>query len=560
LFKILSRNETEGLVIAGILDEFSYDIFKYECNLIYLNPLNYKRILASTKIHLLLVESFWDGMDEKWNDLQTQIGESKISIIRRIVKYCKMRNIPTVFWNKEDPIYFYIFKDMAKIFDFVFTTDVNCIYAYTKLLGHSKVYALPFAAQPVIHNPIDRNADRIGRIAFAGSWQANCSMHRKKDMDIVIKPAFKYDLSIYDRNYHRELEYLRYPKDYEPYIKGGLPYNEIVKMYKKYDIFLNVNSEQNSPTMFSRRIFELLACGTNVISGYSTGIEKLFSGIIPLCRTADETENYINELLNDSYIRDRLSILGQREIFKYHTCKHRLAYILDCIGTRYSLEEPLGVSIITWMNKPEDLERILANFSSQLYNLKEMIIIVRNSMKTVCNISNSVNVRMIFYDENAPKEECVAEAINQTVYKYISFFHPSGYYGANFLGDLMNVFLYAKADIVTKLTHYVYLKGRKELYIAHPDNEYKFCSHVNPYAGMINKSVLKMTQIVCSNEEHLISEMHFENDVKVYSADRFNYVLEDESEANKYYKICQAQDNKMKLVGSYQNFEEIVMV
>ena len=554
MFELPKGNEIEELVIAGILDEFSYSTFKYECNFIYLNPLNYKRILASKKIHFLLIESFWEGMDEQWEHLQKQVGESKMAIIKRIVKYCKRKNIVTVFWNKEDPIYFDQFKDMVKLFDFVFTTDVNCINSYTKLIGHSNVYVLPFAAQPVIHNPIDRNADKIGRVAFAGSWRSDCEISRKKDMDIILKPAFKYGLSIYDRNYHRELACLRYPQDYKPYIKGGLPYDEMVKMYKKYDIFLNVNSVQNSQTMFSRRIFELLACGTNVISGYAVGIEKLFSGIVPLCKTAEDTEDYINKLLDDSGLRDRLSILGQREIFKYHTCKHRLAYMLDSIGLKYIPEENSGVSIITWGENLEDIEHSICNLSRQSYNRTELIIITRNEEKKFEGIINGNNIKIILADQSDTLETCINKAIENSLYEYISFFHPHGYYAVDFLGDLMNVLLYAKADIVGKHTYYTFAKESKKLYIISPNNEYKFSANVNPCGMILHKSVLDKIKFVFKDNEDLIFELQIADNVKMYSSDRFNYVLEIQSISQMKFR------DQIREIGFFQEYEAIVTV
>lgn len=553
MFKLPSGNETEDLVIAGILDEFSYNVFKHECNFIYLNPLNYRRIIASTKIHFLFIESFWNGMDEQWENLQKQTGESKIGIIKRIIKCCKKRNIPTVFWNKEDPIYFDRFKDMVKLFDFIFTTDANCINAYTRLLGHNKVYVLPFAAQPIIHNPIDRNAERIGPVAFAGSWQADSPADRKKDMDTILKSAFKYDLSIYDRNYHRALECLRYPLDYEPYIKGGLPYSEVLKVYKKYDIFLNVNSVQNSPTMFSRRIFELLASGTNIISGYAIGIEKLFPDIIPLCRTAADTDYYINMMLADRDYRDKLSVLGQREVFKNHTCKHRLAYILDSIGASYIREEQSGVTIIIWGDNLEDLQRGINNAYLQSYSHKEIIFITRNIDKIESTI-NGINIKMILSDQCDTLEECINNAINNSSYEFITFFHPQGYYAVNFLADLMNAFLYSEADIIGKNTYYMFEKDTEKLFVMHPNNEYKFSDYINPYAMILKKPVINKVKFMIKDDREFIIEMQIESNVKMYSTDRFNYVLEKQS-----MPPIEFQD-QIEEVGFFQQYQTIITV
>ena len=52
-----------------------------------------------------------------------------------MLNYCRSRGIPTVFWNKEDPPHFDDFIGAAKEFDFVFTTDADCVPMYREALG-----------------------------------------------------------------------------------------------------------------------------------------------------------------------------------------------------------------------------------------------------------------------------------------------------------------------------------------------------------------------------------------------------------------------------------------
>lgn len=528
MFKISNNNIEEELVAAGILDEFSYNCFKHECNLIYLNPSNFIDILSSNKVHLLFVESIWGGLDKQWGDVA---GGTNINMeaLKLVVEYCKGKNIPTVFWNKEDPVHFYRFIDMARLFDHIFTTDENCIETYVELLGHNRVFVLPFAAQPALHNPINRNAEKLGKVAFAGSWHMYGHLRRKYDMEKVVKPSFKYGITIYDRNYHRNNVSFRYPEEYQPYIKGGLPYNEIAEIYKKYDMFLNVNSVGRSPTMFSRRIFELLACGTNILSGYSAGIKNLFSGIVSLSSNEEETESLLNKLLDNSELRDRLSLLGQREVFMHHTYRHRLSYVLQKIGLQHITGLQPGVSIITWIDTIEDFNRSLSNYTNQKYNKKEIIFIIRNNVKLSEEIASSYKIKVFAADGHESLKECLNKAVSSAYFKYVSFFDPHSYYGPEFIGDLLNAFQYAKADAVGKHTFYVYTKDCKKLYMAQPDNEYKFTDYLNPHAMVIDKSVIDKVKLTYSSDGPLAIEMQALDSIKMYASDRYNYSLELES-------------------------------
>lgn len=43
--------------------------------------------------------------------------------IEQISEYCKQKNIPMIFWNKEDPVHHQKFMCSAKLATHIFTTD-----------------------------------------------------------------------------------------------------------------------------------------------------------------------------------------------------------------------------------------------------------------------------------------------------------------------------------------------------------------------------------------------------------------------------------------------------
>lgn len=515
--------------MAAILDEFSYFCFKEECTLIYLSPSNWENLLQSQKPQIFFMESIWHGINNEWKDLVNSPFRFNVSAIEPIIDYCRKHNIKTVFWNKEDPIHFSYFIDLAKLFDYVFTTDSDCILKYIEILNHSRVYVLPFAAQPKIHNPINRLAEKLGQIAFAGSYYKKGHDLRSRDMEIILKPALKYNLTIYDRNFGNPNPYYKFPNEYEPYIKASLPYIHIVQEYKKYYIFLNVNSIQNSPTMFSRRVFELLACGTNIVSSYSKGIESMFSGLVLMSKNKKETEENLNKLLHDKNLRDRLSLLGQREVFTKHTYRHRLNYILDKIGINYIKYENLGVTVISYASNLEDIYNILENYKRQLYEKKELILLINDTLLDIKKIKNIIeskeNINIKIFNANKSIYKAIDELIPLSTYRYISIFYPLSYYGENFLLDLMNVFQYAKAQVVGKGTYYSYIEKNSKLILCNPDNEYRYTDFVNPFAAVIDKGIFKKVKFDygLNSEAPLYMKFWAKEGIKMYSSDRFNY-------------------------------------
>jgi len=170
------------------------------------------------------------------------------------------------------------------------------------LLDHNKVFPLSFFAQPLIHYN-DDSIQRINKCCFAGSYWNNRYFKRQEMTNLLLDTAIPFGVDIYDRNLFRTNNYqeYRFPEKYSQYIKGNLSYEEMCKAYRHYKIFLNVNSIDDSESMLSRRIFELAASGTPIISSPSLAIDKLFPNK-EIFTSIDPTEirKEIQQLINNN--------------------------------------------------------------------------------------------------------------------------------------------------------------------------------------------------------------------------------------------------------------------
>jgi spore maturation protein CgeB len=311
--------------IATILDEFSELCFAYEAKIVPLRQENFaQQIIQNHDISFLLVESAWRGSNKSWK-LSSNVCHSRTNMFynfEKVIALCKQRKIPCVFWNKEDPVHYKHFIHIAKYFDYIFTTDIGSKKNYIRDLRQNKVYTLPFAAQPKIHYP-NGLENRTLRPCFAGTYWKNLHKKRVQDMNHILFPAIKYGLHIYDRN--------RVVGSGEKWPNCYLPYNQLVNMYRDYRVFLNVNCIVDSLTMFSRRVFELLACGTPVISSYALGIETLLPEVY-ISKNIRETNKLLISLLNNNEVWNIASVAGIRAVYEQHTYSHRFAYICETLG------------------------------------------------------------------------------------------------------------------------------------------------------------------------------------------------------------------------------------
>ena len=524
----------KDLKIAVIMDDIFYELFKYEANLIAFTPDNWKQVLSEDRPDFLLVESAWHGNDASWRSQIINLGEKPLSQLPELVQWCKTQNIPTIFWNKEDPAHYEEFLDAARLFDFVYTTDSDCIERYKKALGHNNIFCLPLAVQPRIHNPIG-SGEKIRDVAFAGSWYAGESEDKKlrrEQMANILAPALQYDVDIYDRNFSLNNDRYRFPEQYQPYIVGELPYDEMVYAYKMYNIFLNVSSVSDSPTFLPRRVFEILASGTCVLSGYCKGIDNMLGpDIVPMNSSPEETRLCLEELLGNKELKDRLAHLGLRKVMKEHTYEKRLDYILKAMGLNQKGGdgESRGVSIITSTNKLEYMDNIFANYDRQQYEHKELIIVLNNNLLDIDKWSEEArkhpSVTVYRVDEKEGLGTCLNFAVDKARFEYIAKFDDDDYYASAYLEDLMIAFDYSGADIVGKCAHYVYFEKDNTLAIRFPDREHCFTKKVTGGTMVIKRSVFKKVRF--DSKKGLGSDTRFQQEclqkgLRIYSADRFN--------------------------------------
>jgi spore maturation protein CgeB len=321
------------LTVAAILDEFSETCFSPECKLIPLKSTDYlSRLRKSGKIDLVLAESVWRGPANSWSHYLVNNKKHPVPyglpILKKLIRECRKLHIPTLFWAKEDPVHFNHFIVSASMFDWIATTDVNCVPQYKSRLKHNRIFALPFAAQPAIHNPRGL-VGRMSLACFAGACRNKQYPNRGQSMDFVLKPAIKYGLHIYDR--HKVGSSGEdFPAIYKSCVQGGVPYSQMLEKYKEYRVFLNVNSIDTSPTMFSRRVFELLACGTPVISSPSVGIEKMLPEVL-ISHNEKETEQHLQKLLSNDEYWKQVSTAGIARIQNGHTYAQRIKTICNTL-------------------------------------------------------------------------------------------------------------------------------------------------------------------------------------------------------------------------------------
>lgn len=528
-----------SLRIGAVLDEFSWSCFAPEAHLIPISP-DSEAGIAADSIDLLLVESAWKGNGGEWSYRVN--GAGGLDSLGRLVDACDRASIPAVFWNKEDPVGFEAFIGAARLFPTILTTDSQSVGRYRAETEATSVAAMPFAAQTAIHNPMGRPRDPEPRVCFAGAWRGDKYPERAQQLEYLMGPALERGvLDIFDRYHaHGERSTLGFPAPYSSAVRGTLSYEKTVMAYKRYAAFLNVNSVTDSPTMFSRRVFEILACGTPVISTPSQGIDDLLGDVVMTVRDARSSREAVDEMLNDRAARERRSHLGYRLVHGHHSYTDRLAVIAHAAGLQHEPRKSASVAFVCVTQRPHLVESIVEAFERQTYPNKHLVVVCNNDDVEVDEFASVVKrvpgSRVLFQPADRSLGHCLNVAIQEVDTEYIAKIDDDDEYGADYLADMMLTFAFSDAQIAGKRSYHAYMHSTDQTVLRFPGQEF---AHVDDVIG---------GTLVFRRE--VAVKLPFENRARgtdtvflgacrraghrIFSADRFNFIQHRFADASRH--------------------------
>lgn len=439
----------QSIRIACILDEFSYASFSPECETIQLKCGSHIQQLERFKPDLFFVESAWSGINNSWDSQVAHNSEN----LRETIKWCKARDIPTSFWNKEDPVHFETFINTAKEFDFIFTTDIDCVPKYKGALGHERAYFLPFSCQPSQLGPTEKY-DRKAAFSFAGAYYTRYP-ERARDLEGFVNCLPRLQpLDIFDRNHGKDDPKYMFPDIYQPFIRGSLPYTEIDKAYKGYTHSINLNSVKQSQSMFARRAFDLAASNTSIISNYSRGLRLIFGD---LTISTDDPQSAALDFNSKKDASGKLRLLALRKVLSEHTSKSRIEYVLSkSLSKKLSAKQP-RVLVISSLKSESDLEAAILNFSQQTYPESFFFGIDNSDNQQLCGPYSSRGINNFTIARRVHSEPEISSLLEG--YDWIAIMSASDYWGRNYLVDQLLATHYTRTSII----------GKNQVFIADKD-------------------------------------------------------------------------------------------
>lgn len=402
--------------IGIIADEFLFNSFKDIANFHYIERNNFKQF--SGKLDVLLVVSAWKGLHHEWKGLGNPNIKKHRQDLFKIIEFYREQGTKIVFYSKEDPVNYHIFVDIAKQCDFIFTTAEEKIDDYKRDCNNENVFILEFGINPKYHNPIGiRKSPKQKEVLFTGSWYKKYP-HRHVDTRMLFDGVIEAnrELKIIDRNFELKLSQYFFPVEYLKYVSPSIEHAYLQKFHKVFDWAINLNTVQESNTMFANRVYELQALGNILLSNYSVGVNNKFPNVF-LIHNKSEIKKIMESFTEEEIFHHQ--ILGIRRVMSHETSFHRIESLLEKIGLEREIRKrSVGVVV------KEKTEKIRQMFNNQTYEDKHLVV------------------------ENEFTEKLKSQ------YDIIAFFDESKQYGEFYLEDMVNGFKYTDSDYITKDTYY----------------------------------------------------------------------------------------------------------
>lgn len=190
----------------------------------------------------------------------------------------------------------------------------------------------------------------------------------------------------------------------------------------------------------------------------------------------------------------------------------------------------LGVSIITCVNRSHYIDRVFANYLTQEYPYKELIIVLNNDNMSLTEWELKASfypaIRVFRLPEGTPLGSCYNFGIEQSRYDYLAKFDDDDYYAPQYLLNSMQAFKQYDADIIGKTARFVYFESTSTLAVMAANLEFTSVPYVVGATLVFRKDAWASAHFrdITRGEDTEFQNDCLEKGYKIFSIDRYNYV------------------------------------
>lgn len=199
-----------------------------------------------------------------------------------------------------------------------------------------------------------------------------------------------------------------------------------------------------------------------------------------------------------------------------------------------------GVTVITATNRPDYMERLLANYQRQDYPNKQLIIVLNNNHFDMDQWQRRIGlyrgIELIHLQGNPSLGFCYNYALSRAKYDLVAKFDDDDYYAPQYLLESTRHFANTNADIVGKTCRYIFFADLSTLALYCPSPEDEFVNYVAGATMIIKKKVFEKIVFpdITFGDDSEFQRKCLRDGFNIFSGDRHHYVTIRQSSAKKH--------------------------
>lgn len=485
-----------------------------------LAPATWKQTLAEAP-DLVLLELAGDTVPG-WD-------RSDGSALADLARGCRAAGIPLTMWvtaSCHDLDSVAVLVDSAAM---VFVADSADLERWHSRWPEAPLELLPAAAQPRLSAPFHGGPGARRQPAACVMIEPNGPDPRTAAIlggliDPAVKPLPDADLDVW-RIEPRGAAQLP-TKNLDSRDRGALPYTEAMVQLGRYETLVDA-------CRTTWAVLEAGAAATTVVTT-TTQRSRLPDEIAAHVGAADQQRVLRSEIvgrISQPELRDREATRLHRAVLSGHTYSHRVEHLLSRLG-RPAAAEQRSVSAVVPTNRAHQLDNVFENIGRQQYRDLELVLVLHGlqlngaDLRARAKELGVAGLTIVEADPSLTLGACMNLGIDAASGAYIAKMDDDNFYGAHYLTDLVHAFDYTDAGIVGKWAHYVWLRSTDAVVLRYVTAEHTYERRVQGGSMVIEGDLarrLRFADLPRAVDSNLLDRA-FADGVKIYSADRFNFV------------------------------------
>ncbi|MFX0539018.1 glycosyltransferase [Ornithinimicrobium sp. Y1847] len=297
-----------------------------------------------------------------------------------------------------------------------------------------------------------------------------------------------------------------------------------------YRVLLDVGRRELTDT---RPVLDALADRTAVVTTPGRA-QRLPEPLRQLVATGDagDLRRQASVLARQDEYRDRATHLGLRAVLDGHTYADRASTLLRHTEAHAVPTPSRTVSVVVPTNRPHEITNVLENVARQERVETELIIVAHGldldhaELKAQAADLGVGELTILHADRQETLGAVLNRGLDAASGAYLAKMDDDNFYGAHFLGDLVDAFAHTSAGITGKWAHYVWLKASRTVVLRFEKYEHTYHRLVQGGSIVATRDValdIRFSNIPRAVDSDFLNRAMAAG-VQTYSGDRYNFV------------------------------------